>query len=51
MSFNSDPLRQAQEIIFSRKITKTNHLTLISNDKTGCITKASWNVFRLQTKC
>ena len=33
MRFNSDPLKQAQEVIFSRKITKTNnHPTLIFND-------------------
>ena len=25
MYFNSDPLKQAQEVIFSRKMTKTNH--------------------------
>ena len=32
MSFNSDPLKQAQEVIFSRKITKTTHPTLIFNN-------------------
>ena len=32
MSFNPDPLKQTQEVIFSRKITKTNHPTLIFND-------------------
>ena len=31
MSFNPDPLKQAQEVIFSCKMTKTNHLTLIFN--------------------
>ena len=31
MSFNSDPLKQVQEVIFSRKIFKTNHPTLIFN--------------------
>ena len=25
MYFNSDPLKQAQEVIFSRNMTKTNH--------------------------
>ena len=30
MTFNHDPLKQAQ-VIFSRKITKTNHPTLIFN--------------------
>ena len=32
MSFNTDPIKQAQEVMFSRKITKTNHSTLIFND-------------------
>ena len=32
MSFNPDPLLQAQVVIFSRKITKTNHPALIFND-------------------
>ena len=32
MNFNPDPLKQAQEVIFSRKITKSNHPTLIFND-------------------
>ena len=32
MSFDPDPHKQAQEVIFSRKITKTNHPTLIFND-------------------
>ena len=32
MSFNPDPLKQAQEIIFSRKMTKTNHPILTFND-------------------
>ena len=32
MSFNPDPLKQAQEVIFSRKMAKTNHPTLIFND-------------------
>ena len=29
ISFNPDPLKQRQEVIFSRKITKINHSTLI----------------------
>ena len=29
---NKDPLQQAQEVIFSRKMTKTNHPTLTFND-------------------
>ena len=32
MIFNSDPFKQAHEVIFSRKSTKTNHPTLIFND-------------------
>ena len=32
MSFKPDPLKQAQEVIFSRKITKINHPTLIFKD-------------------
>ena len=31
MSFNPDPLKQAQEVIFPCKMTKTNHPTLIFN--------------------
>ena len=31
MNFNPDPLKQAQEVIFSRKMTKTNHPTLVFN--------------------
>ena len=32
MNFNPNPLKQAQEVIFSRKMTKTNHPSLIFND-------------------
>ena len=32
MSFNPDPLKQVLEVIFSRKMTKTNPPTLIFND-------------------
>ena len=32
MSFNHDPSRQAQEVIFSRKIKKPNHPELILNN-------------------
>ena len=32
MTFNSDPLKQAQEVVFSRKITKTSHPTLVFNE-------------------
>ena len=31
MSFNTDPLKQAQEIIFSREHTKTSHPVLSFN--------------------
>ena len=31
MSLNPDPLKQIQEVIFWRKITKTNYSTLIFN--------------------
>ena len=30
--FNLDPLKQIEEVVFSRKISKTNHLTLIFNN-------------------
>ena len=32
MSFNPDTLNQAQEVIFSRKMTKTNNPTLVFNE-------------------
>ena len=32
MSFNTDPSKQAQEVIFSRKIKKPNHSELIFNN-------------------
>ena len=32
MTFNPDPLKQVQEVIFSRKMAKTNHPILIFND-------------------
>ena len=32
INFNPDPFKQAQEVIFSRKITKTNQPTSIFND-------------------
>ena len=32
MSFNPDPFKQAQEVIFSCKMTKTNHQTLVFNE-------------------
>ena len=32
MSFNPDPIKQAQEIIFSRKTSKRNHLGLMLNN-------------------
>ena len=32
MTFNPNPLKQAQEVVFSLKMSKTNHPTLIFND-------------------
>ena len=32
MSFNPDPNKQAQEVIFSRKLNKPNHLSLNFNN-------------------
>ena len=32
MSFNPDPLEQAQRVIFSRKHTKTSHPVLVFNN-------------------
>ena len=32
MSFNPDPSKQAQEVIFSRKYTKEDHPLIYSND-------------------
>ena len=34
MSFNPDPSKQAQEVLFSNKITKTNHPNIIFNGDT-----------------
>ena len=33
-SFNLDPSKQAQEVLFSIKVTKTNHLNIIFNGNT-----------------
>ena len=33
MNFNPDPNKQAQKIIFSRKVEKINHLPLLLNQK------------------
>ena len=40
MSFNPDPLKQPHEEIFSRKMTKTNHLALIFNENS--VHQAAW---------
>ena len=32
MSFNQDPSKQAQEVLFSNKATKTNHTNILFND-------------------
>ena len=34
MSVNLDPSKQAQEVLFSNKATKTNHPNIIFNDNT-----------------
>ena len=34
MSFNPDPLKQAQEVLFSNIATKTNHPNIIFNGNT-----------------
>ena len=34
MSFNPDPSKQAQEILFSNKTTKKNHLNILLNGNT-----------------
>ena len=34
MSFNPDPSKQAQEILFSNKVMKTNHPNIIFNGNT-----------------
>ena len=34
MSFNPDPSKQVQEVIFSRKLQKSTHLTLSFNNNT-----------------
>ena len=34
MSFNLDPSKQAQEVLFSNKVTKANHPNIIFNSNT-----------------
>ena len=34
MSFNPDPSKQAQEVLFSNKVTRTNHPNIIFNGNT-----------------
>ena len=34
LPINLDPLKQAQEVLFSNKATKTNHPNIIFNDNT-----------------
>ena len=34
LSFNTDPLKQAQKVIFSRKHTKASHPALLFNNNT-----------------
>ena len=40
MSFNPDPLKQAQEVIFSKKINKTNHPDITFNNQIVCATSS-----------
>ena len=37
MNVNPDPSKQAQEVIFSRKVSKTLHLPLVCNKITQII--------------
>ena len=53
MSFNPDPLKQAQEVLFSNKVTKTNHPNIIFNGNTEqkkCQSKVTWYNFRQKLK-
>ena len=53
MSFNPDPSKQAQEVIFSRKIQKTCHPSIYFNNKsvkTSPFSKASGTDFQQQIK-
>ena len=40
MNFNPDPTKQAQEVIFSRKLQNTNHQYLIFNQHTVSLTES-----------
>ena len=40
MNFNPDPTKQAQEVIFSRKLQNTNHPCLIFNHNTISLTES-----------
>ena len=40
MNFNPDPTKQAQEVIFSRKLQNTNHLCLIFNHNTVSLSES-----------
>ena len=53
MSFNPDPNKQAQQVIFSRKTKKINHPPLTfskSTVKSKYIPKTSWRDSRCQPK-
>ena len=41
MSFNQDPSKQAQEVLLSNKVTKTNHPNIIFNGSTVLIFNGS----------
>ena len=50
MSFNSDPVKQAQEVIVSRKVNKDSHSPLNFNSNncfSGCVIKGSRLIIRL----
>ena len=48
VSFNLDPSKQAQEVIFSRKCTKEDHLPIYFNDTSDpdYRSKTYWDVFK-----
>ena len=48
MSFNPDPSKQVQEVIFSRKLQKSTHLTLSFNNNT--VTQSITQKHLLDTK-
>ena len=41
MSFNQNPSKQAQEVLFSNKATKTNHPNIIFNGRKKTVEKSA----------